>query len=162
MNDKHEKYFLDEFPDMFVSWKTGEPYTAKDRAAGLLFGLSCGDGWFALINTLCKSIRCHMKNYNRSKADEDKMQVHVQQVKEKFGGLRFYIGGADDYVHGLIDMAESMSYEICEYCGGTKDVQRTDHINVRVVGRVLDAVADVDLRGMVDDDIRSFFLEDLD
>lgn len=131
MNEQHEKYFLDEFPDMFVAWRTGEPFTPKDRAAGLVFGLECGDGWFTLIDTLCKSIRCHMKNYNRGKADEDTLQVKVLQVKEKFGGLRFYVESADEYVYGLIDLAESMSYEICEYCGGTEDVQRTDQRWIR-------------------------------
>ena len=44
-------------------------------------------------------------------------QVVVSQVKEKFGGLRFYIHGGDDVIHGMISMAESMSYRTCEVCG---------------------------------------------
>lgn len=44
-------------------------------------------------------------------------QVVAVQVKEKFGGLRFYIDGGDSYAHGVIDMAERMSYKICEICG---------------------------------------------
>ena len=39
------------------------------------------------------------------------------QVKEKFGGLRFYVDGGDDWVYGAISMAESMSYRTCEVCG---------------------------------------------
>lgn len=44
-------------------------------------------------------------------------QVEAVQVKEKFGGLRFYVDGGDDYTRGLIAMAEDMSFRICEVCG---------------------------------------------
>lgn len=48
---------------------------------------------------------------------EDVPQVVAEQVKEKFGGLRFYYRGGDQYIHGLAAMAESMSYVTCEQCG---------------------------------------------
>ena len=51
--------------------------------------------------------------------------VEIVQVKEKFGGLRFYINGGDDYIDGMIDLAETMSYKTCETCGSTKNVGRT-------------------------------------
>jgi hypothetical protein len=44
-------------------------------------------------------------------------QVVAVQVKEKFGGLRFYYNGGDDYIRGLASMAESMSTSTCEECG---------------------------------------------
>jgi len=44
-------------------------------------------------------------------------QVTLDQVKEKFGTLRFYYTGGDDYIRGLVSMAESMSGVICEGCG---------------------------------------------
>ena len=44
-------------------------------------------------------------------------QVVAEQVKEKFGGLRFYYRGGDEYISGLVRMAESMSYVTCEECG---------------------------------------------
>lgn len=44
-------------------------------------------------------------------------QVVAIQVKEKFGGLRFYYSGGDDYIDGVVAMAESMSYRTCEVCG---------------------------------------------
>jgi hypothetical protein len=43
--------------------------------------------------------------------------ITASQVKEKFGGLRFYINGYTDEVRGMIRMAESMSYRTCEVCG---------------------------------------------
>ena len=44
-------------------------------------------------------------------------QVTLDQVKEKFGTLRFYYTGGDDYIGGLVSMAESMSGVTCEECG---------------------------------------------
>ena len=44
-------------------------------------------------------------------------QVTLDQVKEKFGTLRFYYQGGDDYIRGLVSMAESMSGVTCEECG---------------------------------------------
>jgi len=44
-------------------------------------------------------------------------QVTLDQVKEKFGTLRFSYSGGDDYISGLVSMAESMSGVTCETCG---------------------------------------------
>lgn len=42
---------------------------------------------------------------------------HVDQVKEKFGGLRFYIPMGNDKIFELIDEAEEKSQNICIVCG---------------------------------------------
>lgn len=44
-------------------------------------------------------------------------QVVVTQVKEKFGGLRFYYDGGDSVIEGMVRMAERMSAVTCEECG---------------------------------------------
>jgi hypothetical protein len=44
-------------------------------------------------------------------------QVVLDQVKEKFGTLRFYYTGGDDVIDGMVRMAESMSGVTCERCG---------------------------------------------
>ena len=44
-------------------------------------------------------------------------QVTIAQVKEKFGTLRFYYDGGDEYISGLVSLAESMSGVTCEECG---------------------------------------------
>lgn len=41
----------------------------------------------------------------------------VLQVKEKFGGLRFYICAGNEQIWALIREAENESYKICEQCG---------------------------------------------
>jgi hypothetical protein len=54
------------------------------------------------------------EKYNRG---EGCTQVTLDQVKEKFGTLRFYYTGGDDEIRGMVRMAESMSGVICEECG---------------------------------------------
>jgi len=44
-------------------------------------------------------------------------QVVALQVKEKFGVLNFYYRGGDDYIRGLVTMAEVVSSHTCEICG---------------------------------------------
>ena len=51
------------------------------------------------------------------------VQVTLDQVKEKFGTLRFYYTGGDEYISGLVSMAESMSGVTCESCGNPAGVQ---------------------------------------
>jgi hypothetical protein len=43
--------------------------------------------------------------------------VTIQQVKEKFGGLRFYYSGGDERVSGMVSFAEQLSYKICKETG---------------------------------------------
>ena len=44
-------------------------------------------------------------------------QVTLDQVKEKFGTLRFYYTGGDDYISGMVSLAESLTAVTCESCG---------------------------------------------
>jgi len=66
---------------------------------------SIGPGWKTLVTLLW--LVCKSQN----------PPVLVQQVKEKWGGLRFYVGGAPRWIHDLIDRIEELSYKICESCG---------------------------------------------
>jgi hypothetical protein len=84
----------------------------------LCWGLECGDGWFDLIERLCDSLQFHTDNNNYP-------QVEATQVKEKFGTLSFYTSGADEYLSGYINFAESMSATICETCGTNQNVTQT-------------------------------------
>ena len=74
------------------------------------FGFACGDGWFTLVDTLCARLQFET---DRNGAP----QVVAAQVKEKFGGLRFYVRHATDQQSGMIDMAVALSAHICEVCG---------------------------------------------
>ena len=55
---------------------------------------------------------------SKAKMEEEAAKVSVAvQVKEKFGGLRFYVNRATDKHWNFISFAESMSYRTCEECG---------------------------------------------
>lgn len=43
--------------------------------------------------------------------------IRVEQIKEKFGGLRFYYQGGDDEISGMVRMAELWAGRSCETCG---------------------------------------------
>ena len=52
------------------------------------------------------------------KMEEEAEKIPVaSQIKEKFGGLRFYVDRATEEHYNYIAFAESMSYRTCERCG---------------------------------------------
>lgn len=44
-------------------------------------------------------------------------EIKIDQIKEKFGGLRFYYSGGDDQVYGMILFAEYLCSKTCEVSG---------------------------------------------
>ena len=50
------------------------------------------------------------------------VKIKIDQVKEKFGGLRLYVEHDTPYIAGVVAFAEEMSYKICEHCGTTVGV----------------------------------------
>ena len=88
------------------------------QQTAMCWGISCGDGWYDIIDTLCFNIQARVKS---QEIKDPSFVCQATQVKEKFGGLRFYIYGGDDYIEGLIEMAEDMSYKICSECGNKSE-----------------------------------------
>jgi len=65
-----------------------------------------------------KIVTQEMIDEAKAKLDEETLKVPVAvQVKEKFGGLRFYVQAATDKHYQFISFAEVMSYRTCEECG---------------------------------------------
>ena len=112
MSPEKTKILQEKYPKIFgLGEDSNEPYG--------LYGLECGDGWFDLIDTLCRNIQHHVdwKSKNLPEGEREDFQVVATQIKEKFGSLRYYYNGGDDYIQGMIHMAEAMSGKICENCG---------------------------------------------
>lgn len=76
-------------------------YDIKDPVCGA----GVGDGWLPLVERL-------IVNLIALGWDRD-----CHQIKEKFGGLRFYIGAGSAAVHDAIQAAEDESFRTCEECG---------------------------------------------
>jgi hypothetical protein len=117
------------------------------QVTAMCWGFECGDGWYNIIDILCglltsdyrqaKSRYEHLletgagnvlygtKTVTQEAIDEACIKMNEEaskvpvavQVKEKFGGLRFYVNGATDKHWSYINFAESMSYRTCEECG---------------------------------------------
>jgi len=83
--------------------------------SGKYGGFAVGQGWYPILETLCANIQSHI-NW-RVKQGQDIAQVEVNQIKEKFGGLRFYYSGGDDEISGMVRMAEVWADHSCETCG---------------------------------------------
>lgn len=104
--DTFAKKMTEAYPEMF-----SHPYG----------GFAVGSGWWPILEALCGQIHHHVKwkqeqkeKYSRGDGCPD---VVVEQIKEKFGGLRFYYNGGDDMIDGMVRMAESWAAHTCEECG---------------------------------------------
>lgn len=153
---RYPKIFRDRHADM--------------RTTAMCWGFDVGNGWFNIIDQMCRNMQWHIdqsrKNraralrYNRAvnkalKGDIEPLikyhtygkgpkareygeqyaqedigrglklhnvpeachQIIATQVKEKFGTLRFYYYGGDDYCRGVDALADSLSAVTCEECG---------------------------------------------
>jgi hypothetical protein len=76
--------------------------------------IECGDGWYTLLDTLCNVIKYRIKN---RESQSKPLDFYWSQIKEKFGGLRAYCYGSDEYIQGAICLAETMSFSTCEVSG---------------------------------------------
>lgn len=73
-----------------------DPSTYKD-------GYPVGRGWWKLIGHLIETLKPY--------------EYEITQIKEKFGGLRFYTTPLPEQANKIISLAEDESYKICEKCG---------------------------------------------
>jgi hypothetical protein len=92
--------------------------------SAMFWGFECGDGWYNLIDGLCINIQSYIDNKKRQGIDVP--QVLAEQVKEKFGTLRFYVSGGDEVTSGMIRLAEHYSERLCESCGIPSKVTNRD------------------------------------
>jgi hypothetical protein len=106
MSEEYEafaKRMEEKYPKMFA-----QPYG----------GFAVDKGWWPIIESLCGCIQ-HYTDWNNKNRETRPVvpQTVVAQVKEKFGGLRFYYDGGDEAVAGMVRMAEAWADKSCETCG---------------------------------------------
>lgn len=73
----------------------------------------CGDGWTDLLVRLA----------TRLGALDLPPHFVVDQVKEKWGGLRFYVSTENEAVSAAIKDAESEAARTCESCGQPGEIR---------------------------------------
>lgn len=123
MRDELDQQLCKKYPKIFAN-RHGDMMTTA-----MCWGFEHGDGWYDIIDRLCSNIQNHIdwKNDQREhllknnpynlKIPDAVNQVVATQVKEKFGSLRFYYDGGDEYIDGMVRMAEAMTSVTCEKCG---------------------------------------------
>lgn len=100
--------------------------TADPGSTLMCWGFDHGDGWYLLIDRLCRHIQHHIDSAARQ--GRTVPQVVAVQVKEKFGTLRFYADGGDEFTRSAIWFAEALSGDICEVCGDPGERRNTGWI----------------------------------
>ena len=146
MNEANTKRLIENHPELFAGAYIDGAYRFQ--------GFECGDGWYNLIDKLCITIEDLVKGQNQVREtlikykkmrddgviedipswfhnwdDLDNLSDWlaypvVQQIKEKFGGLRFYAEGTNMTMEQLIRYAENLSTVTCESCGSQGEIRR--------------------------------------
>ena len=91
MNESLQQKLIDAYPDFGIQ--------------DLEFGIETHNGWYNLLNDLCRELK------------ENEFKGKVKQIKQKFGGLRFYTDEATDKDYKIIYRYEEKSFTVCEKCG---------------------------------------------
>ncbi len=107
-----DNLLCEQFPLLYRD-RHGDP-----RQTLMCFGFDIDDGWFNILYMLSSGLEKLIQSYPLFLSD-----LRAVQVKEKFGGLRFYISGypsepvLNELVENLISSAEYLAWKTCEMCG---------------------------------------------
>ena len=93
--EKHGEIFADGWPNWF----------------------DIGDGWLSIVDEALTTIK--------QKMTEGMPKVEINQIKEKFGGLRIYFDGGNDETGEIIEKAVKKANNTCDTCGTTENVGYT-------------------------------------
>jgi hypothetical protein len=95
-------------------WPTWFNTEGDIRCTAMARGFEHDDGWFDIVWRLCEDLEPLVAQFEQ----ETGSQFEVLQVKEKFGGLRFYVNCRKvDAFRRRIGIAADESFRTCEVCG---------------------------------------------
>lgn len=99
MSKFHEDANMDALVERYPAW-----FPHADRFSYIM------PGWVAIVTDLCAAI-------DQALGAERSASFRILQIKEKFGGLRFYARPVFEEVKPLVLAAEERAYRTCEICG---------------------------------------------
>jgi hypothetical protein len=96
-------------------WPTWFKVNGDTRETRMVDGFAHGDGWFDIVWRLCEDLEPLVQQSERASG----RPFEVLQVKQKFGGLRFYVSHSHrtDAIRQRIGVAGLESVRTCEVCG---------------------------------------------
>lgn len=146
MKQESENIFKTKYPKCF------EYFSNEDIIPPIFTGINCGDGWYEIVDSLLSEINSYI-NAKEAKPKQNKQRsffsfinffipsklkintkeepiphIQITEITKRFGGLNICYEGGDNYIQGLIKLAEEMSYKTCEQCGSTTNVGITSGI----------------------------------
>jgi hypothetical protein len=98
------------YPQLFPKDADGQPREPD-------CGAWCPVGWQPMVEELCSKLT--------QIVDKKKLAFQIEQIKEKFGGLRFYYSYEGDRAPEIADLiheTEQRSFKICEVTGEEGDL----------------------------------------
>ena len=104
-------------------WES-EMYEKYPKTLKGLSYFEINEGWNELVEEITSKIEAINNKYSPSS------YIRAAQIKQKFGGLRYYISIEDveeqdvKYVYDIIAEAENKSFTICETCGSPTKVNK--------------------------------------
>ncbi len=108
MNRKEfEAKLVKEFPNLYVNMH-GDP-----RSTCMAWGIDTGPGWYEIIYNLSRQLEALIL----AVPEEQRPDYKADQVKQKLGGLRFYMDASSQEMRKLVRETEELSYKTCETCG---------------------------------------------
>lgn len=110
MNKEELENYLESIGGLY-DWK-GRTHTKAN-----IFGV--GEGWYGLLKNLIEELL------------EIGWDRRLNQCKEKFGGLRFYLSTYPEGSDAIISKYESLSYKTCEVCGEEGVLRKASWLTVR-------------------------------
>jgi hypothetical protein len=128
MDQELQNQLFEKYPELFSNKNLGI------KNSCMAWGIECNNGWYEIISSVCWMIKQHEDNdlwqtKFKQKTDPEYKSgyfpVKFDQVKEKYGGLRIYFSGGDEYIEGLVSMAEAISYQTCEVCGNKGECNKS-------------------------------------
>jgi hypothetical protein len=115
MRDELEQTLFTEFPDLYT----------QDHSHSLMYqGFAVGDGWYNILYRLSTKIKSIISSMPGEGVDPK--EYCACQVKEKFGGLRFYMHKSTTEIKEAIREAEEEAARTCETCGNPGTLNEGD------------------------------------
>jgi len=121
MTEELEFKLVEKYPTILKDYRGNCQHTC------MAWGMECGDGWFNLLDELLNKLDYICKTSGT--------QIVADQIKEKYGTLRFYYSTiintdlnakddkvVDDIISNIVSAAENKSEITCETCGEYGDL----------------------------------------
>lgn len=114
MREELQLKLVEKYPKILKDFRGDPMHTC------MAWGIDVEDGWYNLLDECMEKLQYFCDLCTK---DDKEVQVVADQIKEKFGGLRFYVSvyGADriedQIVEDIISKAERKAVNTCEVTG---------------------------------------------